>query len=36
MIIVKDAAEKGHVPVAGFTLTFTLRAVEKLDTPKSG
>lgn len=32
VIIVKDAAENGHVPVAGITLTFTLSAAEKNST----
>lgn len=31
VILVKDAAENGHVPVAGITLTFTLRESEKKD-----
>jgi len=30
--IVTDTAENGHVPVAGITLTFTLRAAEKKST----
>jgi len=32
VILVKDAAENGHVPVAGITLTFTLRESEKKTT----
>jgi hypothetical protein len=36
-IKVKNAAENGHVPVAGITLTFTLKAAEKkVYAPKSG
>lgn len=32
VILVKDAAENGHVPVAGITLIFTLRKSEKKTT----